>query len=128
MIDVQTMLPPVNTDREIVVFRVRRETHCSECSDELYRGSLLRLEDNAVGDAGVRALSAGTHWANLTTLNLRWNHVSDEGAIERMARYHADRALTVCAELADIDRQTCLSAAKNKMYSTTKDLSLYLRP
>ena len=51
-----------------------------------------------------------------------------EGAIERMARYHEDRALTVCAELADIDRQTCLAAAKNKMYSTTKDLSLYLRP
>jgi len=51
-----------------------------------------------------------------------------EGAIERMARYHEDRALTVCAELAEIDRRTCLSAAKNKMYSTTKDLSLYLRP
>jgi hypothetical protein len=40
----------------------------------------LRLEDNAVGDAGVRALATGTHWANLTTLNLRWNQVSDEGA------------------------------------------------
>jgi uncharacterized protein (TIGR02996 family) len=40
----------------------------------------LRLEDNDLGDAGVRALAAGTHWTNLTTLNLRWNHVGDEGA------------------------------------------------
>ncbi len=47
MSDVQTMVPSVSTDREIVAFRVRRDTKCSECSDELFRGSLLRLEDKA---------------------------------------------------------------------------------
>ena len=51
-----------------------------------------------------------------------------EGAIERMARYHEDKALGICAELGGPDRQTCLAAARNKMYSTTKDLSLYLGP
>jgi hypothetical protein len=47
MTDAQTMEPSVGTDREIVVFRVRRDTKCSECSDELSRGNLLRVEDKA---------------------------------------------------------------------------------
>jgi hypothetical protein len=45
--EVQGTVSPVGTDREIVAFRVRRDTRCSECSDELFRGSLLRLEDKA---------------------------------------------------------------------------------
>jgi hypothetical protein len=48
MTDVEGTAPPPGTEREIVVFRVRRDTHCSECSEELFRGSLLRLEDKAV--------------------------------------------------------------------------------
>jgi uncharacterized protein (TIGR02996 family) len=39
----------------------------------------LRLEDNGLGDIGVRELLAGARWPNLTTLNLRWNQVTDEG-------------------------------------------------
>ena len=37
---------PTESDvkREIVVFRVRRDTKCSECSDDLGRGRLLRRE------------------------------------------------------------------------------------
>src|ERR671936_316787 len=30
--------------QEIVVFKVRRDTNCSECGRELYHGSLLRTE------------------------------------------------------------------------------------
>jgi hypothetical protein len=35
-------------EREIVVFRVRRDAKCSECHDELPRGSLLRREGDGV--------------------------------------------------------------------------------
>jgi hypothetical protein len=39
---------PNDVEREIVVFQVRREAKCSECSDELGRGSLLRREGQGV--------------------------------------------------------------------------------
>ena len=32
--------------QEMVVFMVRRDTHCSECERELFHGSLLRLEED----------------------------------------------------------------------------------
>jgi hypothetical protein len=35
---------PGNPEQEFVVFMVRRETRCKECGQELWRGSLLRLE------------------------------------------------------------------------------------
>jgi hypothetical protein len=35
-------------EREIVVFMVRRDAKCSECSEDLGRGSLLRREGNGV--------------------------------------------------------------------------------
>jgi hypothetical protein len=36
--------PESGSEREIVVFSVRRETKCTECGEELWRGGLLRLE------------------------------------------------------------------------------------
>src|SRR5436309_7468303 len=32
------------TGQEMVVFMVRRDTHCSECGRELFHGSLLQIE------------------------------------------------------------------------------------
>jgi hypothetical protein len=39
---------PNAAEREIVVFRVRRDTECSECGDDLSRSSLLRREGDGV--------------------------------------------------------------------------------
>jgi hypothetical protein len=38
------MTEDVGVEREIVVFRVRRDTRCSECGDELGSDRLLQLE------------------------------------------------------------------------------------
>jgi hypothetical protein len=43
MVKQQPTLPP-GPAPEIVVFQVRRETRCAECGQELWRGSLLRVE------------------------------------------------------------------------------------
>jgi len=49
-----------------------------------------------------------------------------EGAMERMAKFHEKRALTVCEGLEDEDKKTCFTAVKHKMYSIKKDFALYL--
>ena len=51
-----------------------------------------------------------------------------EGAMERMGKYNPVRALEVCRELDGVNRETCTTAAKRKMYSLEKDLSLYFFP
>jgi hypothetical protein len=111
-------------------YRARRMTAELVQACERLSGILRRGCFHGLGNAHMGLIAVGR--TSLSTVCLHGTRedrvVCIEGAIERMARYHEDRALHVCAELADIDRQTCLSAAKNKMYSTTKDLSLYLRP
>jgi hypothetical protein len=49
-----------------------------------------------------------------------------EGAVESMARYDENRARQVCEDLTGKNKETCLTAAKHKMYSMEKDLRLYL--
>jgi hypothetical protein len=56
----------------------------------------------------------------------REQSVCIEGAIERMAKDTDRRAREVCEELEGQNRQTCLTAVKNRMYSLDKDLTLYL--
>jgi len=38
-------MPGPRDEKEIVVFRVRRDTTCSECDTEIGRGSMVRLQD-----------------------------------------------------------------------------------
>ena len=38
-------MPSPRDEKEIVVFRVRRDTTCSECDTEIGRGSMVRLQD-----------------------------------------------------------------------------------
>jgi hypothetical protein len=47
-IDVDESSPTSNDEREIVVFRVRRDATCGECSDDLGGGRLLRREGDGV--------------------------------------------------------------------------------
>lgn len=51
-----------------------------------------------------------------------------DGAMERMGKYHGDRALEVCEDLQAEHRQLCRDAAVRKMYHKNKDLTLYLVP
>jgi GGDEF domain-containing protein len=51
-----------------------------------------------------------------------------EGAMERMARYHRDRATKVCSQLADAPRRVCEEALRNELYSMDKDFEPYLEP
>lgn len=47
-IDRDQAIPSKTDDREIVVFKVRRDTKCSECGDDLGGGRLLRREGDGV--------------------------------------------------------------------------------
>jgi hypothetical protein len=49
-----------------------------------------------------------------------------EGAMERMAKFHEQRAREVCQELESEDRRICLAAVEHKMYHLKKDFALYL--
>jgi hypothetical protein len=51
-----------------------------------------------------------------------------DGAMERMGKYHGDRALEACEALQGGHRQLCRDAAARKMYHKDKDLTLYLVP
>ena len=51
-----------------------------------------------------------------------------DGAMERMGKYHGDRALEACADLQGEHRTVCRAAARRKMYHKDKDLTLYLVP
>jgi hypothetical protein len=46
--DLEEATPNKNDEREIVVFKVRRDTKCSECSDDLGGGRMLRREGDGV--------------------------------------------------------------------------------
>ncbi len=49
-----------------------------------------------------------------------------EGAMERMAKYHPDRAREICNGLTSSNRETCETAVAHGMYNVEKDLRLYL--
>ncbi len=51
-----------------------------------------------------------------------------DGAMERMAKYHPDRAAEVCEDLSggSTDRDTCNAAIARGMYDMKKDVSLYV--
>ena len=51
-----------------------------------------------------------------------------EGAMERMARYHRDRASEVCSQLSEDPRRVCDEALRNELYSMDKDFEPYLEP
>src|SRR5215217_5386961 len=73
--------------QEIVVFWVRRDTKCSECGRELFRGSLLRLEKEQplcmeCADLGhleylprgdVAVTRRATAYSRLTVIVLEWS-------------------------------------------------------
>src|SRR5258708_5434073 len=46
--DLEEATPNKNDEREIVVFKVRRDTKCRECSDDLGGGRMLRREGDGV--------------------------------------------------------------------------------
>lgn len=54
-------------------------------------------------------------------------YVCIEGAMERMAKFHPERAAEVCAAVEGPDRATCDQAVENGMYDMEKDLSLYIQ-
>jgi hypothetical protein len=47
-VDVAASTPNTSDEREIVVFKVRRDTKCSECDDDLGGGRMLRREGDGV--------------------------------------------------------------------------------
>jgi len=47
-VDVAASTPNTSDEREIVVFKVRRDTKCSECGDDLGGGRMLRREGDGV--------------------------------------------------------------------------------
>lgn len=49
-----------------------------------------------------------------------------EGAMESIARFDEKRASQVCEDLTGKNKETCLTAAKHKMYNMEKDFRLYL--
>lgn len=51
-----------------------------------------------------------------------------EGAMERMAKYHREKAGEVCGQLPknSTDRETCEDSIERGMYDMQKDLSLYV--
>jgi hypothetical protein len=51
-----------------------------------------------------------------------------EGAIERLAKFNEPRAREVCATLMGRPQAICDAAVANKMYSMTKDLTVYVSP
>lgn len=53
-------------------------------------------------------------------------YVCIEGAMERMAKYHPDRAKEVCAGVQGADKTTCEQAVRNGMYNMEKDFRLYV--
>src|SRR5216684_4319336 len=46
--DLEEATPNKNDEREIVVFKVRRDTKCGECGDDLGGGRMLRREGDGV--------------------------------------------------------------------------------
>lgn len=51
-----------------------------------------------------------------------------DGAMERMGKYHGDRAPEACSDLEGKHNAACQAAAARKMYHADKDLTLYLIP
>ena len=49
-----------------------------------------------------------------------------EGAMERLAKYYANGAASLCMDLPGESQDICLNAVQNSMYNLQKDLSLYL--
>jgi len=111
-------------------YRAGRPTADLVQACERLSGGVRRGCFHGLGNAHMGLIAVGR--TTLTAVCLHGTSedrfVCIEGAMERMGRYHEARALAVCATLAGTERQTCFAAAKNKMYSTTKDLSLYLHP
>lgn len=50
-----------------------------------------------------------------------------EGVMERMAKYHPERAEAVCAAVTGTDRALCDKAVQNGMYNMQKDLGIYIQ-
>lgn len=48
-----------------------------------------------------------------------------EGAMERLSKYFPNRAREICEDLEGKNKETCLTAVNNGMYSMDKDFSLY---
>jgi len=49
-----------------------------------------------------------------------------EGAVEFIGKYYPESVEKICATLPELRQETCLLGGKHKLYSTEKDLSLYL--
>lgn len=83
---------------------------------------------HGLGNAHMRGIDQGA--ISIKTVCLHGSSTEQamciEGAIERMAKDTDRRAREVCQELEGPNRKTCLTAARNRLYSLTKDLRLYL--
>ena len=51
-----------------------------------------------------------------------------DGAMERIGKYHPQKAKEICAGMTGKLQETCLMSAERKMYNMEKDFSLYLNP
>jgi hypothetical protein len=96
---------------------------CAALSGQLRIGCF-----HGLGNAHMPHIATGKIGIRQVCLNLGEveEFVCIEGAMERMAKFHEERALQVCQELGGRSKKTCLAAVANKMYSMNKDLSLYL--
>jgi hypothetical protein len=83
---------------------------------------------HGLGNAHMPVIEAGKIGIREVCLNLGEveEQVCIDGAMERMAKFHEDRAFQVCQELGGSHKDACLAAVRRKMYNMNKDLSLYL--
>jgi len=54
-------------------------------------------------------------------------YVCIEGAVERLAKYHPEKAAEACASLQGWQNELCQQGLKNKMYPLDKSFELYLK-
>ena len=95
---------------------------------ETVKGSVRLGCYHGFGNGHMLLIAAGR--LNIRDVCLNLGEVEEfvciEGAMERMAKFHGERAVQVCRDLAGRSRQTCENAVAQKMYSMTKDLTVYL--
>ena len=85
-IDSEPGRPSLNDSKDIVVFRVRRETKCAECAKELFDGSMLRMEADRplcldcadlghlefLGSGNTALTRRATKYSTLRAVVVRW--------------------------------------------------------
>lgn len=83
---------------------------------------------HGLGNAHMPIIAVGLISMREVCLNLTEaeEFVCIEGVMERMAKFHEERAKQVCRELSGRSQKTCLAAVAHKLYNMEKDFSVYL--